>query len=539
MESPWYFRAGARIGLEGKILIAVMMLLIISLAATSWIWVSQTQAHVAALMGEQDWQIAHTLSLASKQAMESGRTRDLIPIGNDLVKARNILFVAFYDAKGNAITASSARPDPGFQPPMLQQSQLQSLSRVQYQTSLLFGDYLEVCAPVLTSVGQSGAGTTKLLGYITVGVSPAQEQRQVTRVNYFATATGCIIVLLSLPIAFVLVHRIFTPIRQLVVATHKIAEGDLDAQVDIDRRDAIGTLARSFNEMSKTVKRQQQDLQAANRGLEWKVAQRTEQLEKANHRLSNEIAEKEDFLRAVSHDLNAPLRNISGMAAMLLMKHREKFDEDIVHRLERIQKNVEVETDLIGELLELSRIKTRRHRMELVEITALVRELEGMFESDLKTKHISLVLDCELPVLNGEKARFRQIFQNLIDNSIKYMGDGPLKEIHLGCALEAHEAEFYVRDTGIGIDPEDIAKVFFVFRRGKNSATCQVAGKGVGLSSVKSIIETYGGAIRVESALGNGSTFTFTISGQYVPALAQGAGTSRLIEAAPDHQEAL
>ena len=113
------------------------------------------------------------------------------------------------------------------------------------------------------------------------------------------------------------------------------------------------------------------------------MTQRTAQLEAANRRLSSEIAEKEDFLRAVSHDLNAPLRNISGMTSMLLMKHGDRFNEEIVHRLQRIQKNVEAETDLISELLELSRIKTRREKMEMVETGAVVHELEGILEDDL------------------------------------------------------------------------------------------------------------------------------------------------------------
>src|SRR6185369_5713442 len=109
-------------------------------------------------------------------------------------------------------------------------------------------------------------------------------------------------------------------------------------------------------------------------------------------RLSSEIAEKEDFLRAVSHDLNAPLRNISGMATMLLMKNRERFDEDIIHRLERIQKNVEVETDLIAELLELSRIKTRRLKMEEVAVEPLVLQVRDLFEDDLKSGGIEFVI---------------------------------------------------------------------------------------------------------------------------------------------------
>ena len=244
----------------------------------------------------------------------------------------------------------------------------------------------------------------------------------------------------------------------------------------------------------------------------------------------------------MSHDLNAPLRNIAGMATMLLHKHRESFEADIVNRLERIQKNVEVETDLIAELLELSRIKTRRLKLEPVDLDALVREVAEVFEHDLRGRGIRFVVDGLLPRLNCERARLRQVFQNLIDNAVKYMGEGvpaggatgegssgdgaaagggavptsPLKEIHVGATVRADEAEFYVRDTGIGIDPEDLDKVFYVFRRGKAAAVQNVSGKGVGLASVKSIVETYNGSIWVESRPGSGSTFRFTVNGQYV-----------------------
>jgi signal transduction histidine kinase len=97
------------------------------------------------------------------------------------------------------------------------------------------------------------------------------------------------------------------------------------------------------------------------------------------------------------------------------------------------------------------------------------------------------------------------------------MGESSIREIHVGCRIDERQAEFYVRDTGIGIHPDDLEKVFFIFRRGRNSGT--VSGKGVGLASVKSIIETYGGQIDVESELGQGCTFRFTISGQYLAQL--------------------
>jgi signal transduction histidine kinase len=153
-----------------------------------------------------------------------------------------------------------------------------------------------------------------------------------------------------------------------------------------------------------------------------------------------------------------------------------------------------------------------------------VKDLEGVLEEDIRSKQISVIMDTPLPRLTAERARIRQVFQNLIDNAIKYMGDGsagtdgaePVKEIHVGCVVRPDEAEFYVRDTGMGIDPEDVGKVFYVFRRGRNSFAHKVAGKGVGLASVKSIVETYSGTIWVDSRVGQGSTFRFTINGKFV-----------------------
>jgi signal transduction histidine kinase len=546
-RAPWYRRFSQRFGLQGKLVLCFMLLLSVALGGSSYMYLNQSRKQLGDMIGEQGRQISSALALASQPAMITRNGNELRRIGQDLLKSRNILFVAFTDAENKPVAMASRDPDFTFSAKEGFSGNAQSLMQVRAMQSDTLGEYLEVVAPILhvAPAGPSSSSShsgTKLLGYVTVGVSQTREQAELLRINLIVVGIGCAIAIISLPMAYVLVHRIFFPIRQLVDATNQIAAGDLDASVAIDRPDVIGTLARSFNEMVIRVRRQQQALETANdrlaeanRDLEEKVQQRTAQLETANKRLSSEIAEKEDFLRAVSHDLNAPLRNISGMATMLLMKNREKFDEDVIHRLERIQKNVQVETDLISELLELSRIKTRRQKMEPVDIGAMVNELAGVFENDLRTRHISLVYDrapARLPVLVCERARMRQVFQNLIDNAIKYMGDGPMRQIFVGCVVRRDEAEFYVSDTGIGIDPEDLDKVFFVFRRGKNCATQNIAGKGVGLASVKSIIETYNGRIWVESQLGVGTTFRFTINGKYVPQCATALANAGAADAA-------
>jgi len=525
-----------RLGLQGKLIICFMMLLVSALGGSHYVFLTESRAALWNGATQRAMSLAQTLAMASRIPIDLTDREELTRMSREFVKNEDIVNVAFSDASGKVLAAFC--PDPDFHWQELTPDgrvDPQQLMKPRRGRSRVLGSYVTVTAPVLrirSAVEGEGRSSTRLVGYVTLSTSVQEEEAGLKRVYVVLVMVGCGVLLMTFPAVYSLVRRIFMPIRQLVDATNKIAGGDLDAEVEVDRPDLIGTLARSFNKMVQHIRQQRQELADANRDLEEKVVQRTGELQMANKRLKAEIAEKEDFLRAVSHDLNAPLRNISGMAAMLLMKCREKFDADIIHRLERIQQNVQIESDLIGELLELSRIKTRRQKMESVNIEQLIDEIGGMFENDLKDKQIDLIIDTPLPVIHCERSRFRQVFQNLIDNAIKYMGEGTTRQIRIGCQPRGSEAEFYVKDTGIGVDPEDVDKVFFVFRRGKNTQTQNVQGKGVGLASVKSIIETYEGSIWLESALGSGSTFRFTINGKFVPRGAGGSSNSPPAKAA-------
>ena len=565
VRAPWYRRVSARTGLQGKLVLSFMFLLTVTMGTALWMFLTESHLVLDRVMSEQSRAVSHTLAMASEAPLGRRDVPELARMGRDLLRNRDLVAIAFYGPDGEMLSLATqladyeaARKELSGNP---REDMGELLAAHKRQTPVL-GHYMQVTAPVTTARHTTPGGRAvgaRLVGYVTLCFSQSDDEQQLARVGHLLVLIGGVAALVSLPLVYGLVHRIFHPIRQLVEATDRIAAGDLDAQVAVNRPDVIGTLARSFNEMVKRVRRQQQEvgeanemladanirlaeaneqLEHANHDLERKVTQRTEQLEAANKRLRSEIAEKEDFLRAVSHDLNAPLRNIAGMATMLLHKHRESFEDDVINRLERIQKNVEVETDLIAELLELSRIKTRRLKLEPVDLGVLLGEVADVFEHDLRGKGIAFVVDTPMPRLNCERARLRQVFQNLVDNAIKYMGDGAAadgsseaaparaKAIHVGCTVRGDEAEFYVRDTGIGIDPEDLDKVFYVFRRGKNAAAQNVPGKGVGLASVKSIVETYNGSIWVESRRGEGSTFRFTVNGQYVLPAAPGTAAS-------------
>ncbi len=555
----------SRISLHGKLILTFMLLLAIALGSSLWLYSSETQRIFWNVMGERAIEVAHTLSMASERQLARRDVGDLNRIAKKLLKNPSIATVAYYDHNGLLLDVACRDPDIDLSNPhfvggwKIDKMELLKVQRGYYPS---LGNFAFATVPVIQLVSADGrassiatsagdmsngpggmGGNAKLVGYVTVAITQAADEARLATIRLLLIAMCALVVLLSLPLVSAVVHRIFTPIRQLVTAVHRIAQGDLTTRVAVHRRDVIGDLARAFNEMALRIKQHQDELAGANaqlelanrqlaeanqqlavsnRDLEERVRLRTLELEVANRRLSSEIGEKEEFLRAVSHDLNAPLRNIAGMASMLLMKHKDTLAPDIVHRLERIQKNVDVESGLINELLELSRIKTHRAEPELVDPNTIVVELSEVLENDLRTRNIALRIDTDLPRLKGERARVRQIFQNLIDNAIKYMGDGQEKSIHVGCHMRDGEAEFYVRDTGMGIEADDLPKVFQVFRRGKSMTVQNVAGKGVGLASVKSIVETFNGSIWVESTPGVGTTFRFTINGQFMENAAMG-----------------
>jgi signal transduction histidine kinase len=350
-----------------------------------------------------------------------------------------------------------------------------------------------------------------LYGYLHASFATDAILAELRKLQAFMLLTCIVVVLLALPIAELIARHITVPIERLASGAHALAAGDLSHRVAIERGDELGELAAAFNRMADTVQQQQDAIRQINAGLEQTVHERTAELEKVNTRLHAEIAEKEDFLRAVSHDLNAPLRNIAGMASMLALKYADHLETDALQRLDRIQKNVQVECDLINELLELSRIKSRREKMERVDLQELVTAVGEGFANDLETRSITLNITGPLPVMHGERLRLRQVFQNLLDNAIKYMRPEGPREIGIGVTRDGGDMVFTVADTGMGIAREDMGQLFHVFRRAKNATMMKVPGKGVGLASVKSIVENYGGRLWAESVLGEGTTFYMAI----------------------------
>ena len=234
--------------------------------------------------------------------------------------------------------------------------------------------------------------------------------------------------------------------------------------------------------------------------LEFRVKERTEELARKN-------AEMERFIYAVSHDLRTPLISMSGFLGFL-KQDAEKGDMKRVDEDFRIVSGAITKMDkLLQDTLELSRIGRIVNPPENVPFGEIIIEALEQSSAKLSSKNIKVTVDEDLPIVQVDRMRLVEVLVNLLENSVKYMGDQPQPEIEIGKRLDGENTVFFVRDNGIGIEPSQHDRVFELFYKVDKKSD----GSGAGLAIVKKIIEVHGGRIWIESELGKGCTVCFTL----------------------------
>jgi signal transduction histidine kinase len=224
--------------------------------------------------------------------------------------------------------------------------------------------------------------------------------------------------------------------------------------------------------------------------------------------LETKNAELERFTYTVSHDLKSPLVTITGFLGYLEQDALAGNAERIKNNINRISGAARKMQALLNDLLELSRIGRIMNTPEAVPFEEIVHEAIDRVRGRLDEINATIEVQRDLPVINGDKIRLVEVVQNLIDNAAKYSNPETRVRIEIGTTHGEQDALiFYVRDNGIGIAPKYHDNIFGLFN--KLNATSE--GTGIGLTLVKRIVEVHGGRIWVESELGKGSTFYFTL----------------------------
>jgi signal transduction histidine kinase len=217
--------------------------------------------------------------------------------------------------------------------------------------------------------------------------------------------------------------------------------------------------------------------------------------------------ELDSFTYTVSHDLKAPLVSLSGLSSALQKEFYDQLSKEGKHYLERIQANVAHMDTLITDLLELSRIGQVVGPIQDIDTVALLREVQEELAVELEQVGAEFVVQQPLPAVRADRDRIRQVFADLIDNTVKFRSEERPLRIEVGCQQQKGFYRFHVADNGIGITPQDHEKVFVPFQQLDPKAE----GMGIGLALVKKIVEHHGGRIWVDSKEGRGATFYFTL----------------------------
>ena len=219
-----------------------------------------------------------------------------------------------------------------------------------------------------------------------------------------------------------------------------------------------------------------------------------------------------EFIANVSHELRTPITSIRGFLETLL---DGKIEDTVItrHFLEIMSKETERLTRLIDDLLNLSNIEERRvvHRWQSIQLTDTINRIVTMFRTQASDKKLDVITEVppKLPVIQGDPDMLAQVLINLVDNAIKYTPSGGRITIRAGTTEGNVKVE--VEDTGIGIPPENLPRIFERFYRVDKARSRELGGIGMGLAIVKHIIRAHGGKAKVESEVGKGSTFIFTL----------------------------
>jgi len=286
-------------------------------------------------------------------------------------------------------------------------------------------------------------------------------------------------------------RRLVRPLFELRSATESMAASNYSVRVQTNSSDEIGALSKAFNSMADQLEKEVRDL------------------EEKNDKLAELQVMRAEFVANVSHELKTPLTSIRGFVETLRNGHikdpavQERFLEIIDIEVERLHQ-------LISDILELSEIEGMEGELELqkFDLSTLLDDVATLLDDKATDSNVSIIVeDCEqLPVL-ASKYRIKQILINLVDNAIKYNRVGG--KVYIRATREPDRMiVIRVKDTGEGIAPEHLPRVFERFYRVDKSHSRQMGGTGLGLSIVKHIAQLYAGTATVESIEGAGSTFT-------------------------------
>ena len=333
-------------------------------------------------------------------------------------------------------------------------------------------------------------------GALRLAVPLSHIEEQVNAIRKQVLLSTALAFLPSILLAGLFARHVSRRLGSIIQYASRLARGDFHARLEKTGRDELGTLAGQLNETGE------------------KLQHMYEALEREHAELDHLERVRRDFVINVSHELRTPLASIQGYTETLLEGALDDPKNNL-RFLQIIRQNAERLGRLTADLLTLSRIelKTQKFQFAHYYINALIGQHADSMRPIAAKKQIDLCIEAAAPETEVfcDAEAMHQIVVNLLDNAIKYTPEGGTVTIGARPSPVGKSVQVYVRDTGIGIPPDDVPRLFERFYRVDKARSRDLGGTGLGLAIVKHLVKAQGGEVTVESTPNQGSTFAFTV----------------------------